>query len=107
MIFSNSKQNLSFHAMVFTYQWRIQGNNPRHLPPLTDHNFLNFMQFFFGKHGKFASWCPPGGSVPPPRRILDPPLLVCVDELPCVVDNYSNMYAKEAAMFDLIKITRK
>ena len=36
-------------------------------PPPTDQNFLNFMQFF----GKTWQICM---LVPPPRRILDPPL---------------------------------
>ena len=44
-----------------------------HTPP-TDHNFLNFMQFF-GKYGKIVSWHPPEGWGPLLWGILDPPLI--------------------------------
>ena len=47
---------------------------PRH--PISDHNFLNFMQFL-GKSGEFVCWCPsPKDWRPLLQGILDPPLVV-------------------------------
>ena len=41
---------------------------------MTAQNFLDFMQFL-ANFDQIASWHPPGGSAPPPKGILDPPLL--------------------------------
>ena len=65
------KDNREQRRLNNAQQWRIQGGHPRRVPPPTDQNFLNFMQFL----EKFVCWrLPLEGWRPLLRGILDPAL---------------------------------
>ena len=49
------------------------GGRRRCAPPQQD-QFLSFSHMFLLKSVCIGGWCPPNGSAPPQREILDPPL---------------------------------
>ena len=50
------------------------GGRRRRAPPQQD-QFLSFSHMFLLKSVCVRGWCPPNGSAPPQREILDPPLV--------------------------------